>query len=155
MSLSLGFGILFTLVTIMFGYLFYHNFTHASALDKRGIVTGAEIIRKFEQSSTSSSNLSITNNPKSRKQGPTSYLVEYEYETQGGQVILETENVGKEYQASLEIGGIYDVKYDPENPDISTLSYVGGYERGVRTLQILITIFSILSLICWGFYFRK
>ncbi|MEH6630238.1 MAG: DUF3592 domain-containing protein [Halopseudomonas aestusnigri] len=155
MSLSLGFGILFTLLTIMFCVLFYFNFTNANNLEERGIVTGAEIIRKFEESSTSSSSSSNSKNPEMGGQGPSSYHVEYTYETQEGQVILETESVGKSYQASVEVGDILDVKYDPDNPEISTLTHINGYQTGTRILKIFITVLSILSLICWGVYFRK
>lgn len=155
MNVSLGFGIIFTLVLTLLFYLYYHNSTHANNLDQRGRVTEAEIKRKFEESSTASTTTASSSSGRFHESGPTSYLVEYEYETQDGQIILETENVGKKYQEAMEIGEFYDVKYDPEDPEISTIYDINGYERGARTLKILITIFSILSLISWWVYLKK
>lgn len=155
MKLLFGFGILFSLLTALFLYLYYYNSTHANNLQKRGLIAEAEIIRKFEESVSSSSGSSISDNSQIRDGGVTRYYVEYEYETEDGQLIVETENVGEESQKIMEIGDYYDVKYDPEQPKISTLAYLDGYQRGADTLKILIAIFSILSIACWGFYFKK
>ncbi len=155
MNIPVGFGIVFTLLTVLFCYLYYGNSTHASNLDKRGVITEAKIIRKFEDASTGSSATASSKAPGNRESGPTSYYVEYEYRTLDGQIILETENVGKEYQAYLKVGDFYEVKYDPEEPTISTISYINGYHRGVKRLTLLIAIFSILSVSSWAFYFKN
>lgn len=155
MTVPLGFGIVCTLLTVLFCYLYYGNSMHASNLDTRGLVTEAEIIRKFEEVSTATSTAALSQNPAKRETGPTSYFIEYEYHTLEGQVILETENVGKEYQDYLKIGDLVDVKYDPQDPKISTIAYINGYKRGTKILTILVAIFSILTVLCWMIYFKN
>ena len=149
----LGFGIIFTVLTALLVFLYYHNFVHSDNLNARGITTEAEILRKYKETSTGGINMATTDNPSDRS-GPTSYMVEYEYTTETGQRVTESENVGKEYQDYLEVGAHYSVVYDPQAPEISTLLGVDGYQRGVKRLTILIAVFVVLSAASWTAYFR-
>ncbi|RVU38748.1 DUF3592 domain-containing protein [Hwanghaeella grinnelliae] len=149
----LGFGIIFTALTALFVFLYYHNFVNSDNLNARGVTTEAEILRKYEETSTGSSSMATTDNPSDRS-GPTSYMVEYEYMTETGQLITESENVGKEYQDYLEVGAHYTVVYDPQAPEISTLVGVDGYHRGVKRLTIILAVFAVLSVTSWTAYFR-
>lgn len=155
-GVSLGFGIVFSFLTLLFCFFYFNNAMHASNLQKRGVITEAKILKKFEKTTTSSSNLDTTSNPRDRDvRSIYSYFVEYEFMTDTGQLISNTQNIGKEYQEFLEIGAYYDVIYDPEAPDISTIIDANGYERGIKTLTVILGIFAVLSFVSWLSYFRN